>query len=264
MTATREQVEAAYRTARRSDAAGRLIGVSPTQFKRLMHRYGLPFLPRSEQDGRGQSWQPSASRDLAYLLGVLIGDGHVKGRQRSRANSFRIELQVTDRVFAEKFHTTLTALGLRTRAIREVQDKRPNRKLAYRAWAQHKRFALWYRSLTLEEITTWSKGHEEALVCGIWESEGHVIPEGDHFDLTVGMTREDVIDLLVSIATAWGYHPKKNGPYKDRRGTKDTWRFSLFRKEETSDFIQRINPCIRRSPRQSRAKQRRRKRRGRV
>lgn len=249
MNVTPEQIAKAYQIARRCDAAAKLVGLSTSQFKRRMHVYGIPFLPRSEQLGRCKQWKPVCSRELAYVLGVLLGDGHVAGRRPDKGNSFRIRLQVVDRVFAEKFCVALRAIGLGGYVRRATQDKRPNRKPAYVTKTSSRLFSDWYRTLSLDDIARLVAGYEEAFVCGLWESEGHIIPEGNSFDVSIGMTREDVIDLLFKILSEWGFFPTKQGPYKDNRGAKDIYRVILARKDDTPAFIRMIDPCIRRSPR---------------
>jgi len=212
----------------------------------MMHKYAVAFLPRTEQMGRCIQWTPIRSRELAYVLGALIGDGHVAGRKEN-GNQFRILLQVTDRVFAEKFLSALRPVGLNPYKLRKASPRRNARAAQmWVAWSSSRMFSDWYRALTIEGIESWVAGHEDGFLAGLYEAEGHLIRyAADDFDISIGMTRQDVIHLVARIMHKWGFHPKTYGPLRDRRPRhKPIYRVCLFRKREVDEFFDRTKPCI--------------------
>ncbi len=62
------------------------------------------------------------SPELAYVIGVMFGDGSVSFRKSGRSYKYRIRLKVVDREFAEEFKRCLEALGLKP-SIRLERDR---------------------------------------------------------------------------------------------------------------------------------------------
>lgn len=62
------------------------------------------------------------SLKLAYVIGVMFGDGSVSFRKSGRSYKYRIRLKVVDREFAEEFKRCLEALGLKP-SLRLERDR---------------------------------------------------------------------------------------------------------------------------------------------
>ncbi len=53
------------------------------------------------------------SPELAYIIGVIFGDGSVSFRKSGRSYNYRIRLKVVDKEFAEEFYECLRSIGLK-------------------------------------------------------------------------------------------------------------------------------------------------------
>lgn len=241
-----DEIRKAYEETQNSYMAAARLGISPTHFKRLMHKYGIPFVPTSVARRKPRlKWQPIPSADLAYVLGALKGDGHVTSPEAPNSNQNRILLEVTDWVFACSFRDALERIGLRPWKMRKSIDRRPHRKPRWVVTARSKAFAAWYRSLDLETMRLVIRGFEEHFIRGLYEAEGHLIvaSPGDT-DVVIGMADEALIRMVHSILASWGMHPTIHLAPDRRPGHKTVYRVMLSRQADVYRFFQRVRPCI--------------------
>lgn len=243
---TREMVEEAYKATENSYKAAALIGISPTHFKRLMHKYMIPFVPISVQRRKPRHhWVPNPSRELSYVLGVLKGDGHVTSVTAGNGNGSRILLQVTDGSFALKFQDALKSIGIKPHKM-GYRKRYGRHKSMFVVSATCKAFAMWYHSLDIKQIAEYIKGYEDGFVCGFYESDGHLIVSGNDIDISIAKPYKDLIDLTANILKSWGMHPRTYC-YRDNRDERrlPMYRVCLFRQAEVLDFFARVKPVIR-------------------
>jgi len=109
------------------------------------------------------------SYELAYVLGVLKGDGSVFKIERGKGSECMVQLRVTNREFAEKFKIGLIKLNLNPR-IDLVEGK------IFRVQAYSKLFYEWYSSLSLDDIEKLISSEEsliKAFLSGFYDSEGY-------------------------------------------------------------------------------------------
>ncbi len=114
------------------------------------------------------SWTPKPTPELAYVIGVLMGDGHLHLRKK---NHYSIELEVKDLAFACEFSRTLA----------KVLNK-PFRKPYWRKdrhrWTVYyysKAFYIWFKEQTLKTLKKYIEHDKEtvgAFLRGIYDSEG--------------------------------------------------------------------------------------------
>jgi len=107
------------------------------------------------------------SSDLAYILGVLYGDGYVR-KTADRYPAYCIALQSVDRMFVESFASALRRIGLNPYICG------PYGKVYYTS-ATSVVFFRWFKSLTLEKVEMTLNGKEvlmKAFIRGLYESEG--------------------------------------------------------------------------------------------
>jgi len=126
-------------------------------------RYGI-YRPPSAR------WTPEPSKELAYVLGVLYGDGYIV---REHGYHYDVELLVKDYGFAEVF----------SRNIAKVLNKRfrkPKRwgrsHNLWRVYYRSKAFYQWFREQnlnTLKQYIEYDRGAVKHFLRGLYDSEGY-------------------------------------------------------------------------------------------
>jgi len=118
------------------------------------------------------------SEDLAYILGVIEGDGsvfHIKFENYS--DHYIVQLKVTDKDFAEAFKKALENIGLTPILYLEPKYAK-NRKNIWVVKANSKYFYEWYNSLDRYKDFEKILGNNEKLIGaflrGFFDSEGSI------------------------------------------------------------------------------------------
>lgn len=228
---------------------GTLLGRSKQSIWGKAHLMGLklfdPKLVRPEL---------SPSKPLSYVLGVLKGDGSVNVDQH---HHYLIRLQVKDKVFAESFKEALSEIGLHPNLRFKESEVRP----AYTVYAYSKILVKWYSSLSLKDIKTLIGAPSFALgfVKGFYESEGsfvHVWREKrKKHQWRLAIYNNDQVLLLMTCQVlkelGFNFHLQKGILHKPHmfRGhlivtKKPVYSIDIQSKNEISDFLSLINPCI--------------------
>ena len=188
----------------------------------------------------------SMNEDLAYVLGVLKGDGCVgKYKRRGRRNSYdyMIQLNTADETFALSFARALQRIGIKSHI-----DK--NRW--FHVEARSRKFVEWYRSLFIDDIERLLDNDRNAIrgfIRGFYESEGIAyvrnkrMKKAAYTETDIHMYNTDLsLVLLVqrlllklgfkfSIRAAMNHNP----PY---------YILSSYSNERAKSFFAEINPCI--------------------
>ncbi len=113
-------------------------------------------------------WHPEPSNELAYVLGVLYGDGNIT----KCGYKHIITLEVKDLEFAEFFSKTVSKL-LNKKYIAPKWDKSDNE---WRVVYHSKAFYVWYKEQTLETLKPYiehNKGYVASFLRGVYDSEGN-------------------------------------------------------------------------------------------
>jgi len=143
-------------------------GLGPTRVSRILdipkhtirgwiYQYKVPWLAR---------WAPEPSKELAYVLGVLYGDGYTAREY----NSYYMELLVKDYEFAEAF----------SRNIAKVLNKRYkkptwSRSNTWRVYYSSKAFYTWFKRQSLETLKKYIEYNKDIVkyfLQGLYDSEG--------------------------------------------------------------------------------------------
>jgi len=185
-TVTKEELQRLYYDEELSlNEIARLYGVSRTTVIRWMNRHGIkrrnkreatklfyrkhPEVKEKISEKARKPINLSSSKALAYILGVLLGDGCVYKDSKWR---HVIKLRVTDKAFAESFMRALREIGLNSRL--DIEQRKGYSREVYVVRAFSASFYDFYSSLSLEDIRKLVSGYELDFVRGFYESEGSI------------------------------------------------------------------------------------------
>jgi len=179
------------------------------------------------------------SPTLAYMLGVLEGDGCVYKVQSRRV----ISLCTIDERFAFSFYRALEELGLNPR-------KRLHGKY-YWVEAISMNFFDWYKSLTLEKLGEYLKSQSMiiAFLRGFYESEGSYyykwtrrLGRKYYYEaVSIGNTNKSLLKLIKRFLEEINF----NFTWTEHKGL---YQLRMYGKEKIKKFFKTITPCIKNSP----------------
>ena len=159
------------------------------------------------------------SESLAYILGVLNGDGSVN----KQGSNYVIELKVTDKDFIEEFKRNLKNIGFEyiNEYVREFEDKKDQ----YIIRTCSKGFYHWYKNLDIDYYTNIIGNNEKLMISwlkGFYDSEGSVAinKKGNYTYkyISVSNTNKELIDICCNFLEKLGIehsvYCEKNSRYK--------------------------------------------------
>jgi hypothetical protein len=178
--------------------------------------------------------------DLAYILGVLKGDGCVYEHRRGAD----IKLVTKDYVFAKSFAEALTRIGLSPRIYLESNKHSLGRGVYFRVEASSKAFYIWYKSLSLKDIEDMLTNQElvASFIRGFYESEGSY-NKSEHY-IHIYNTDMELIEmcqrLLQKLGLNFNIYVKKHNV----RSNKPLYVLYKKSKKEVQKFFEIVKPCI--------------------
>lgn len=178
--------------------------------------------------------QLTQSADLAYIVGVLIGDGSVRHRS--------IRLSVVDKAFADSFALALNRIGLPAKVYtRYREDKKYN--TYYEVQVRSSLFIQWWHNnLDIEKL---ARRFPPNFVRGFYESEGS-------YSLGLECCNSELkkISLFCGCLEALGFkYSLPYACYPSKKNKKLMYYIRLLGgKQIRQKFIKEISPCIKRSP----------------
>lgn len=149
--------------------------------------------PDRKPSGNPIEWEPTKSKELSYVIGVLYGDGCV---YRSK-HQYGIRLGVNDRKFAEEFKNSIEKIGLNPSIYKtEEQNKSP-----YIVSAYSKQFVSWFQGLNLIDSKQYYWGFKKQFVKGMYDSDGGLyIQNGKRsprrVKVYIGNTNRNLLELI--------------------------------------------------------------------
>jgi len=217
--------------------------------------------PDATQSNLSMPIDLTPSPALAYILGVIVGDGNVnvhnvikpkyKGQRRNV-----IRLNVIHYEFAKSFFDALREIGLNP-CIFIRDGATPNHHPQWYVGAQSFTFALFYQDLRQdlekmkEFIEKCPKGGEH-FIRGFYESEGSYYiqvkrargrREWNEKHLTMSNTDTELIALVIEFLKYLGFHPRLYSKPEKRPNRKPHYEIFILTKEQAA-FIQLIKPRI--------------------
>jgi hypothetical protein len=238
----------------------RLCGTIKKTYKSYIEEGKCFFCSRKCCNIAGQSPKfipdltPSSS--LAYIIGVIAGDGNVKKNENT------IRLQVKDLEFAESFYSAIEKIGLPPTIFRDKKLHSNGKHLLWNVYTHSRLLKELYLPLrnNIEKAKKFIKlcpdGARE-FVRGFYESEGdygkHTYkrtekgrkPWETHTVKTLRITNTDpeLISLTMELMQELGFHPRVHTEKPRKKEWKTIIRIALPVKEQDS-FIELIKPCI--------------------
>lgn len=223
-----------------------------------------PYLTKNPEATQSNLCMPidlTPSPVLAYILGVIVGDGSVnvhnvkkpkyKGQRRNL-----IRLNVIHYEFAKSFFDALREIGLNP-CIFIMDGATPNHHPQWHVGAHSFTFALFYQDLRqdlemMKEFIEKCPNGNEHFLRGFYESEGSYYIQvrrakgrrewnGKH--LTMSNTDTALIALVIGFLKDLGFHPRLHAKAEKRPNRKPHYEISILTKEQAA-FIQLIKPCI--------------------
>lgn len=174
------------------------------------------------------------SRDLAYIVGVLIGDGSVGNRA--------IRFCTKDKPFANSFSAAMHNIGLPTKILRHTRYDKPKPLTTFDIQIRSSLFIAWYGQA---DFTLLAKQFPAAFTRGFYESEGywgHCIFFCNSDLLKLELVQSCLIDL------GFRAYPIKQYIYPERgnvKNKKPMYQFSVSMRDKVK-FLDVISPCIKR------------------
>lgn len=202
-----------------------------------MQKLGIPL--REQHEWHHVIVNTAPSKDLSYVLGVLLGDGWVTKAQT--------KMRTTDTPFAESFRSTLKKIGFRPSMTLEKQRGYGTKPIWLVSGASVD-FAKWYRGLQPHDIEAFvfcSREATKEFIRGFYESEGHysIEDQGNPRAIMTNTNKKTVL-LVHKAIESLGYKAYINGPYS----AKTELGLQIFKivvsRSMSMRFIQEISPCI--------------------
>ncbi len=187
------------------------------------------------------------TKNLAYALGAILGDGFVFKHSRS----YRIGLDVTNQKFSTNFYDALKNIGLNP-FKREVMPSNGIGKLKkYVVIANSKIFGEWYKRLSLAELEKFLVEEENilAFIKGFYESEGQIYKnKSGYITLHIHNTNLNLLKMVEHICRTVDLNFKLYGPYKNSgklgKNQKLLYRLSMLSTNHCHKFLMLVNPSI--------------------
>jgi intein-encoded DNA endonuclease-like protein len=117
----------------------------------------------------------SPTPNLAYFLGVVLGDGNCHITRQGRGYVYRIRLKVRSKEFAESFKKVLEKMGLKPHFYSRFVRDHFAEGVFYFVDVACKKLVLWYKSLSISDIAgivLSSKEHAKEFLRGFYEADG--------------------------------------------------------------------------------------------
>jgi len=224
----------------------RECGVGWTTIRYWGDKLGIPL---QKPDKRNKQYPDlSPSPELAYILGVIDGDGCVSGYDR-------IQLGTKDYEFAQEFRRALKVIGLRANVTKnDYWNKDLQRQYHGRqCYAHSVVFVRWYNGLTQEQKEKIARQYPWGYLKGFYESEGsyYIGPNGD-VNVRFSNLDYELLLMVQRLLTKLGYDSKNyETKFKSQFTGREVTEYSLHllgSSEEKHEFIRKLNPCIKNRP----------------
>ncbi|RLF04249.1 MAG: hypothetical protein DRJ64_07210 [Thermoprotei archaeon] len=198
-------------------------------------------------------WRAKPSKELAYIIGVLLGDGFLHSRRKS--NKYEIEILVTDYEFAEEFSKAMAKVLGKNFKTPGRWWRRPNFWIVnYRS----KAFYQWFKHQTLETLKPYIEYNKETIkyfLRGLYDSDGTNYRCKQIFlansNLKLLQYAQHLLRKYFNIVSRGPYLNVRAGSIRIRKdgmiikANHDTHRIAVFRRRDVERFLKEIGFSIR-------------------
>jgi len=204
---------------------GESFGLSKESVYHYMKRHGI--LARGARD-RGIKIEKEG--ELAYILGVMLGDGYRISRENRRV----LHHVVGDKIFADSLARALREVGLNPLMVREGGN--------FHTSENSKALHGWLNGLDVRAFIFKGTENVRAFVRGFYESRGSLRGHGKNSCMMSIYNRDEILIRLVDdCLKALGFRTNLFSP-KSERNVYEL--YLLGGKGEVMRFLREIKPCV--------------------
>jgi len=194
------------------------------------------------------SWSFVPSKDLSYILGVILGDGYIVNKK----GSYMVGLYVKDKVFAAAFVKSLNNIGLKT-----IMEPREDMWVVRSC---NKDFCEWFGHLDLSQITSLIEENDLIIpfIRGLYDSDGSFQVTNKKYDyrsIIIYNTDKTLLESALHLLSKIGIRSilslkRKAGKVTTRKdgvkiiSKKDFYSLSVHPQKEVSNFLLKIGSNI--------------------
>lgn len=232
-----------------------ILGISKGSLYNLTKAYNITMRGYSEGRKNVESFfyypKLSLSPMIAYILGVIRGDGHC---HVSHKTSW-VALEAADFCFVDCFMTALRNIGLNPR-LEWIAKRNSKWQDHWRTVANSNLFGEWYSNLNWAEVfSAFSSDMGLFLMFfkGFYESEGW-LEKRTHdkgyklrkplYRLRVTNTDYELLTRLQSLMLNYGFYSTIIGKKRGKPNWKPCYVLSFSRQHEVRALLTQIQPCI--------------------
>jgi intein-encoded DNA endonuclease-like protein len=184
------------------------------------------------------------SRELGYIIGVILGDGHVSIKQR------RVILSVTDKDFVLEFKKNIEKWSnfktrFYSRSIK-TDEKIKNRKLQWVCYIDSKKASEFLHNLDFRELAHSNEEIKCVFLKGFFDSEGSVFKSS--FGIAGYSTDYLLISFVSELLTSLGIYStlNKRKPTNKDISNKFCYTLAIYRKDSILNFYKFVGFSIER------------------
>lgn len=228
--------------------------MGPTE---VSSKLGIPLKTIEGWKRRGHKpplakWIPEPSSELAYITGVLLGDGCLYTNQVQ----YRILLIAKDLEFVETFSRTMAKLLNRKYLAPKLRKTRNVWRVIYTSKALY----TWFKQQTMETLKQYIEYNKETVanfLKGMYDSEGGYY-RGRYIQIHLSNTNLELLRYIQYLLKKY-FDIIARGPYlTNKAGTKhkirnkmltsthNVYRITIYRKQYIQRFLNEIGFSIRR------------------
>ena len=184
------------------------------------------------------------TENLAYLIGLLKGDGYVCCNGRT----YRICLDNTNFTIANNCKKSLKEIGLNPFIYEIVPSNGIGKQKQYRVLASSKEFYKWYKKLTCKKLRKLLTTNKKifGFLRGFYEAEGSISKSRNSITISIYNTDMRLISLIKFLLEKINLNFHLNGPYKNNRlggyNSKLLYRVQTTNKNEVINFLNLVKP----------------------
>jgi len=186
------------------------------------------------------------SNKIAYLLGILKGDGFVN--YSKKYNRYILGLASTNLKFCKSFSNTVESINLRPSICRLKKLLGVGKRRLYYVIANSQIFYKWYTKLSLNKLKKLldTKEKKNLFIKGFYESEGSILKtKNKRYRISFANTDKNLLRMTDNLLKEIGFVFHLNGPYKTiGLGKKPHYELRISKQDQIKKFINIINPTI--------------------